>query len=118
MWALGRAFAKEVDAKTITAGLADTSELVQIQTLHVLERRQSAAWIPQVQPLTHDPRWQVNEEAHDAIKVMRGGKRTDHLKTLPEWRRHAGTTTVERTTNESRDAAEKTARSEGRSADL
>ncbi len=84
MWALGRAFAKDVDGKTISAGLADTSELVQIQTLHVIERRLSAAWIPKVEPLTHDPRWQVNEEAHDAIKIMRGGKRTDHLKTLPE----------------------------------
>ena len=48
MWALGRAFAKDVDCKTISAGLADTSELVQIQTLHVIERRHSAAWIPKV----------------------------------------------------------------------
>jgi peptidyl-prolyl cis-trans isomerase B (cyclophilin B) len=84
MWALGRAFAKDVDAKTIAAGLADKSELVQIQTLHVLERRASATFIPQVEPLTHDPRWQVNEEAHDAIKVMGGGKRTEHLKSLPD----------------------------------
>ncbi|HEY1726997.1 MAG TPA: peptidylprolyl isomerase [Candidatus Baltobacteraceae bacterium] len=83
MWALGRGFAKEVDGKTIAAGLADKSELVQIQTLHVLERRLSKGWIPQVEPLAHDPRWQVNEEAHDAIKVMNGGKRTEHLKTLP-----------------------------------
>jgi peptidyl-prolyl cis-trans isomerase B (cyclophilin B) len=83
MWALGRGFAKDVNAKTITAGLADKSELVQIQTLHVLERRLSAAWIPQVEPFTQDPRWRVNEEAREAIKAMRGGKRTEHLKKIP-----------------------------------
>ena len=83
MWALGRAFAKDVDAATISAGLVDKSELVQIQTLHVLERRLRPAWIAQVQPLTHDPRWQVNEEAHEAIQIMRGGKRSEHLKTVP-----------------------------------
>jgi len=84
MWALARAFAKVVDAKTITAGLADKSELVQIQTLHVLERRLSPAWIPQVQPLTQDPRWRINEEAREAIKAMHGGKRTEHLKAIPD----------------------------------
>ncbi|HTX02685.1 MAG TPA: peptidylprolyl isomerase [Candidatus Acidoferrales bacterium] len=83
MWALGRSFAKDVDGKTIAAGLADKSEIVQIQTLHVLERRLSAAWIPQVRPLTHDPRWQLNEEAHEAIAIMSGGKRTEHLRSLP-----------------------------------
>lgn len=82
MWTIARAFAKDVDAKTITAGLNDKSELVQIQTLHVLERRLSPAWIPQVQPFTQDPRWRVNEEAREAIKAMHGGKRTEHLKAI------------------------------------
>lgn len=83
MWTLGRGFAKDVHGKTIAAGLADKSELVQIQTLHVLERRSSAAWIPHVEPLTHDPRWRVNEEAREAIRAMHGGKRTEHLKAIP-----------------------------------
>ncbi|MGH7716656.1 MAG: peptidylprolyl isomerase, partial [Vulcanimicrobiaceae bacterium] len=71
------------DQKTITAGLADKSEFVVIQTLHVLERRKSAAWILQVEPLTQDSRWRVNEEAREAIKAMHGGKRTEHLKAIP-----------------------------------
>lgn len=83
MWALGRAFAKGVDGKTLAAGLADESDLVRIQTLHALERRADASWVARVQPLTNDPSWRITEEAQEAIAIMRGGKRTEHLKAIP-----------------------------------
>jgi cyclophilin family peptidyl-prolyl cis-trans isomerase/HEAT repeat protein len=83
MWALGRAFPKDVDQKTLSAGLADHNDLVRIQTLHALERRVSASWVAQVTPLLSDPNWRVAEEAHEAVQIMQGGKRTEHLKTIP-----------------------------------
>lgn len=84
MWALGRAYPKQIDAKTLRAGLADTSDLVRIMTLHALERRADASWIARVTPLTRDPNWRVNEEAREAMAQMRGGKRTEHLKAIPQ----------------------------------
>ena len=84
MWALGRAFAKDVDQKTLAAGLSDSSNVVRIMTLHALERRKSASWVARVEPLTRDADWRVNEEAREAIAQMQGGKRTEHLKALPQ----------------------------------
>lgn len=83
MWTLAGAFAKEADPRTLAAGLRDSSELVQLQTLHALERRHDMAWISRVTPLTHDPRWRVNEEAREALRMMRGGKHSDHLTAIP-----------------------------------
>jgi peptidyl-prolyl cis-trans isomerase B (cyclophilin B) len=34
-------------------------------------------------PLTHDARWRVNEEAREALRVMRGGKHSEHLTAIP-----------------------------------
>ncbi|MGH7684654.1 MAG: peptidylprolyl isomerase, partial [Vulcanimicrobiaceae bacterium] len=82
MWALAT-FAKDVDARTLHAGLRDASELVQLQTLHALERRKDKTWISRVVPLTHDPRWRVNEEAREALRMMRGGKHSEHLTAIP-----------------------------------
>lgn len=83
MWALA-SFAKDVNAQTLAAGLRDSSELVQLQTLHALERRHDKAWISRVVPLTHDARWRVDEEAREALRMMRGGKHSEHLATIPD----------------------------------
>jgi len=83
MWALAATFAKYVDAGTLTAGLRDSSEVVQIQTLHALERRRDKAWIARVEPLTRDVRWRVNEEARETVRILRGGKHSEHLRSIP-----------------------------------
>ncbi len=83
MWALAASFAKDVSTRTLAAGLHDSSELVQIQTLHALERRHDPSWAARVMPLTHDARWRVNEEAREALRMMRGGKHSEHLTAIP-----------------------------------
>lgn len=83
MWALAISFAKDVSGKTLAAGLADQSEIVKLQTLHALERRKSKAWIPQISSLAVSPSWRLNEEAREALRVLRGGKRTEHLTAIP-----------------------------------
>ena len=83
MWALAITFAKDVSGKTLAAGLADQSEIVKLQTLHALERRKSKAWIAQIKPLAGSPSWRLNEEAREALRVLRGGKRTEHLAAIP-----------------------------------
>ena len=84
MWALSRGFAKVLDRTLLHAALRDPSEIVTLQALRAIARANDKSWLAELEPLTHDPAWRVNEEARETIATLQGGKRTEHLAAIPE----------------------------------
>ena len=82
-WTLRRAYAKRTAAATIRAGLADPDELVRIQFADLVGRRKDPSAIPELRPLLRDPSWRVREQAGEAIRILGGGKPTEHLTAIP-----------------------------------
>jgi peptidyl-prolyl cis-trans isomerase B (cyclophilin B) len=83
-WTLRRGFATVTPASVVRAGLADPDELVRIQFADLAARRKDPAAIGGLRTmLQHDPSWRVREQAGESIRVLSGGKRTDHLTAVP-----------------------------------
>jgi peptidyl-prolyl cis-trans isomerase B (cyclophilin B) len=82
-WTLRRAYATVTPAPTVHSGLADPDELVRIQFADLVARRKDPAAIAELRPLLRDPSWRVREQVLESIRVLSGGKRTDHLTAVP-----------------------------------
>ncbi len=83
MWTLFRGYAKTAPQKTLANGLKDADEVVRIEAVRAFGRRGDASAVALLLPLVHDPSWRVEEQALEAVTVLRGGKPTDHLTRIP-----------------------------------
>jgi peptidyl-prolyl cis-trans isomerase B (cyclophilin B) len=82
-WTLRRAFAAQTEPAAIGAGLKDADELVRIQFADLVGRPKAKVGVRQLRPLLRDPSWRVREQALESIRLLRGGKRTEHLTAVP-----------------------------------
>lgn len=84
MWTLYRAYAKTAPRSTLEKGLNDRNEVVRIEAVRAFGRRGDASAVSLLQPLLNDSSWRVQEQTHESIAVLQGGKLTEHLTSIPE----------------------------------
>jgi cyclophilin family peptidyl-prolyl cis-trans isomerase/HEAT repeat protein len=82
-WALGRAFPLAPAQPLIVKSLADPDELVRMAFVDVVAKRRDPRLARLIEPLRADPAWRVAEEAREGLRRLAGGKRTEHLRAIP-----------------------------------
>ncbi len=85
MWTIFREYPTKVPRPFLRAMLHDRDEIVRIQAVRAYGKLASAAAAADLMPLLRDPSWRVQEQAAESIKVLRGGKMTDHWKAIPAY---------------------------------
>jgi peptidyl-prolyl cis-trans isomerase B (cyclophilin B) len=83
MWTLFRGYAKAAPIATLHAGLKDADEVVRIEAVRALGRRGDASQVAALRPLAGDQSWRVQEQTLESIKVLHGGKMTEHWTKIP-----------------------------------
>jgi peptidyl-prolyl cis-trans isomerase B (cyclophilin B) len=84
MWTLYRAYAKTAPQNTLKKGLSDGDEVVRIEAVRAFGRRGDASAVSLLQPLLNDSSWRVQEQTRESMAVLRGGKLTEHLTSIPD----------------------------------
>jgi len=82
MWSVFRAYAKDVPRTVLQRGLHDPDEVVRIESVRAYGKLKDAAAASELVPLLSDPSWRVQEQTMESIKVLRGGKLTEHLTSI------------------------------------
>lgn len=83
MWTLFRGYAKEAPPNVLTAGLSDKDETVRIEAVRALGKRGDTSMAGLLRPLLRDRSWRVQEQTLESLRVLQGGKMTEHLTQLP-----------------------------------
>ncbi len=83
VWSLYRGFAKEAPRALLSAALRDNDEVVRIQAVRAFGRRGDPAAIALLRPLLRDSSWRVQEQTLESIRILHGGKPTEHLTQIP-----------------------------------
>jgi HEAT repeat protein len=83
MWTVFRRYAAKVPVSFLHAGLADSDEIVRIEAVRAYGKLKDPALVVDLQPLLNDPSWRVQEQAAESIRVLQGGKLTDHWTAIP-----------------------------------
>jgi cyclophilin family peptidyl-prolyl cis-trans isomerase/HEAT repeat protein len=83
MWTIFRYFAAQVPVATLRGALADQDEIVRIEAVRAYGRLKDPALVSDLQPLLNDPSWRVQEQAAESIRVLQGGKMTEHWTAIP-----------------------------------
>lgn len=84
MWSLYRGYAKAAPKSILARGLKDSSDVVRIEAVRAFGKRGDASAVSLLQPLLSDPSWRVQEQTHESITVLQGGKMTEHLTQIPQ----------------------------------
>ena len=83
MWSIFRDYATKVSLATLRAGLRDSDEIVRIEAVRAYGKLKDAASVADLKPLLDDPSWRVQEQAAESIRLLRGGKLTEHWVAIP-----------------------------------
>jgi peptidyl-prolyl cis-trans isomerase B (cyclophilin B) len=83
MWTVFRRYAAKVPVSFLRSALNDSDEVVRIEAARAYGKLKDAALVADLQPLLNDPSWRVQEQAAESIRVLRGGKLTDHWTAIP-----------------------------------
>ncbi len=83
MWAIFRKYVTKVPVSFLRAGLSDSDEIVRIEAVRAYGRLKDPALVLDLQPLLNDRSWRVQEQAAESIRVLQGGKLTDHWTAIP-----------------------------------
>jgi peptidyl-prolyl cis-trans isomerase B (cyclophilin B) len=83
MWTIFRYYAAITPIAFLRAGLSDSDEVVRIEAVRAYGKLKDAALVADLQPLLNDPSWRVQEQAAESIRVLQGGKLTDHWTAIP-----------------------------------
>ncbi|HUA08681.1 MAG TPA: peptidylprolyl isomerase [Candidatus Acidoferrales bacterium] len=85
MWTIFRYYAAKVPIATLRAGLKDSDEIVRIEAVRAYGRLKEAALVADLQPLLSDPSWRVQEQTAESIRLLQGGKLTEHWTAIPSF---------------------------------
>jgi peptidyl-prolyl cis-trans isomerase B (cyclophilin B) len=83
MWTVFRRYATKVPVAFLRSGLSDSDEIVRIEAVRGYGKLKDPALVVDLQPLLNDPSWRVQEQAAESIRVLQGGKLTDHWTAIP-----------------------------------
>lgn len=84
MWSVYRGFAAQAPAALLAKGLKDNDEVVRIEAVRAFGKRADRSAVALLQPLLRDRSWRVQEQTLESIRVLQGGKMTEHLKQIPQ----------------------------------
>ena len=56
---------------------------MRIEAVRAYGKLKNPALVADLQPLSNDPSWRVQEQAAESIRVLQGGKLTDHWTAIP-----------------------------------
>jgi peptidyl-prolyl cis-trans isomerase B (cyclophilin B) len=85
MWTVFRRYATKAPIAFLRAGLSDSDEVVRIEAVRAYGKLKDAALVADLQPLLNDPSWRVQEQAAESIRVLQGGKLTEHWTAIPSF---------------------------------
>lgn len=85
MWTIFRRYATVVPHAVLQAGLHDRDEIVRIEAVRAYGKLKQRAFVVEVKPLLADPAWRVQEQAAESIRVLEGGKLTEHWTAIPRY---------------------------------
>ena len=83
MWTIFRYYAANVPISILRGALADEDEIVRIEAVRAYGKRKGSGLVADLQPLLNDPSWRVQEQAAESIRVLQGGKMTEHWTAIP-----------------------------------
>ncbi len=83
VWSLYRGYSKSAAPSLFAKALRDPNEVVRIQAVRAFGRRGDASAVALLQPLLRDGSWRVQEQTLESIRVLQGGKPTEHLNKIP-----------------------------------
>ena len=89
MWAIFRAYAKLVPLTVLQKGLSDPDTTVRIEAVRAYGRlkpanaKAAAPLLATLKRMIYDPAWRVQEQAMESLRVLQGGKFSEHLSKLP-----------------------------------
>ncbi len=83
MWTIFRRYSAKVPVSFLRAGLSSSDEIVRIEAVRAYGKLKDAALADDLQPLLNDASWRVQEQAAESIRVLQGGKLTEHWAAIP-----------------------------------
>lgn len=84
MWSVYRGYAAQAPAALLAKALKDKDEVVRIEAVRALGKRGDRSNVALLKPLLADPSWRVQEQTLESIRVLQGGKMTEHLTKIPQ----------------------------------
>jgi peptidyl-prolyl cis-trans isomerase B (cyclophilin B) len=82
-WTVFRRYAAKVPPAMLRSALHDPDEIVRIEAVRAYGKLKNAALAADLQPLLADASWRVQEQAAESIRVLQGGKMSEHLTAIP-----------------------------------
>ncbi|HTV93983.1 MAG TPA: peptidylprolyl isomerase, partial [Verrucomicrobiae bacterium] len=83
MWTIFRRYATKVPVSFLRGALSNADEIVRIEAVRAYGKLKDPALVLDLQPLLNDPSWRVQEQAAESIRLLQGGKLTDHWTAIP-----------------------------------
>jgi len=85
MWTIFRYYATKVPLRVLRAGLKDSDEVVRIEAVRAYGHLSDRGLVADLRPLLDDPSWRVQEQTAESIRLLQGGKLTEHWTAIPRF---------------------------------
>jgi peptidyl-prolyl cis-trans isomerase B (cyclophilin B) len=85
MWSVFRGYAKFAPHAFLARALRDRDEVVRIEAVRAIGRRDDSLDAELVRPLLADASWRVQEQASETLRLLSGKPLTQHWKAIPSW---------------------------------
>lgn len=83
MWTAFRRYADRVPRAMLQQGLRDSDDVVRIEAVRAYGKLHDPHAVADLKPLLADSSWRVQEQAAESVRVLGGGKLSEHLKSVP-----------------------------------
>jgi peptidyl-prolyl cis-trans isomerase B (cyclophilin B) len=84
VWSLYRGYASSAPRSLLGNALRDPDEVVRIEAVRAFGKRGDKSAVALLNPLLNDSSWRVQEQTLESIRVLQGGKMTEHLTAIPK----------------------------------
>jgi peptidyl-prolyl cis-trans isomerase B (cyclophilin B) len=85
MWTIFRRYAGAVSHTVLEKALHDRDEIVRIEAIRAYGKLKQRSFASELKPMLSDPSWRVQEQAAESIRVLDGGKPTEHWTAIPRY---------------------------------
>lgn len=83
MWTVFRRYSTKVPVAFLRSALGNSDEIVRIEAVRAYGHLKDPLLVGDLQPLLNDSSWRVQEQAAESIRVLQGGKLTEHWTAIP-----------------------------------
>jgi peptidyl-prolyl cis-trans isomerase B (cyclophilin B) len=85
MWSVFRAYAKLAPRALLVAKLHARDEIVRIEAVRAIGRRDDPSDAALLRPLLRDRSWRVQEQTEESMRLLAGKQPTAHWKQIPQY---------------------------------